>query len=77
VKLNQTGGATVKVFNPIAKKTYLFTDATAMFGASGVRITTHGMTITLAELGGTQRIVFHSLRFKASGMVVRGGYVVA
>lgn len=77
LKLNQNGTATVKAFNPILKKSYLFTGAVATFDASGVRITSDGMTMTLALQGATQRIVFHSLRFKASGMVIRGGYIVA
>jgi hypothetical protein len=77
VKLDQNGAATVKVFGPALKKHYLFTGATATFGTSTVRITQGGMTLTLVQVGGSDRIVFHSLRFKASGMVVRGGYVVA
>jgi hypothetical protein len=77
VKLNQNGEATVKVFGPALKKGFSFTGATATFGAHTVRITEGAMTLTLVRVGGSDRIAFHSPRFKASGMVVRGGYVVA
>jgi hypothetical protein len=77
VRLNEDGAATVNVFNPVLKKHYIFTGATATFGTNTVRISEHGMTLTLVQGGAVDRIVFHSLRFKASGMVVRGGYVVA
>jgi hypothetical protein len=77
VKLNQSGTATVRVFNPVLKQRSVFTGATAIFGTNAVRIAGHGMTLTLVQSGSTNRIVFHSLRFKASGMVVRGGYVIA
>ena len=76
VKLHQDGSATVKVFDPVLKRSYLFTGAATTFGASAVHMTAHGMTMTVAHRT-TQRIVFHSHRFQAKGMVVRGGYVIA
>ena len=75
VKLNPDGSATVKVFNPALRKSFRFTGATT-FGATAVRIATHGMTMTVAHRT-AQRIAFHSRHFKAKGMVVRGGYVIA
>lgn len=77
VSLNPSGTAIVKAFDPVAKKHDVFTGATATFGTNTVRITERGMTLTLVQDGNSDRIVFHSPRFKASGLVVRGGYVVA
>lgn len=76
VKLDKSGMAIVKVLDPRTKKHYLFTGATVSFGTNAVRITGNGMTLTLVQSGATERIVFHSLRFRASGKVIRGSYTI-
>jgi hypothetical protein len=76
VRLSQSGAATVKVFDPMLRQHFLFTGATVSFGTNSVRITTGTMTLTLSRLGSSERVSFHSLRFRASGKVVRGGYII-
>lgn len=49
----------------------------ATFGATSVRIAGHGIEVTMLKNGTIQRLSINSSRLKASGKVVRGGFVIA
>jgi hypothetical protein len=76
VSLGANGLATVKVFNPVSKQHMLFTRAHVAFGKTTVRIARGTMKLTLLESGVSQRITFRSPKFRASGWVVRGNFIV-
>jgi hypothetical protein len=76
VSVGPTGVATVRVYNPRANTHSTFTGARVVYGTNAVRIVRGAMRLTISQIGSTERITFTSSRFKASGKVVRGGYII-
>lgn len=68
--------ATVRVLGPLLGQRYLYTRARIRFGTDGVRLVAPHMTLTLEQLGASERIVFRSTHLRASGWVVRGSFNV-
>lgn len=76
VKLDR-GLGVVKVYDPQLRKHFLYTRAHVTFGTNLVSMREGGMMLTLRERSGsTSTIAFRSPRFRASGRVVRGNYLI-
>jgi hypothetical protein len=77
VKLASTNRATVRVYDPVLKAHFLYTGAKVSYlSKTAVRITRGTMTLTLRQSGISNRITFHSPRFKTSGWVVKGNFII-
>jgi hypothetical protein len=76
VKLGPTGLATLTVYNPVAKTHMLFTRAHVSYGKTTVRITHGTMKLTLLQSGVSEKIMFRSPRFRTSGWVIKGNFIV-
>jgi hypothetical protein len=76
VKVGSTGLATVKVYDPKVNRHFLWMGANVRYGSNSVVITKNGMRLTLVDRTSAQRVAFHSSRFRASGKVVKGSFLV-
>ena len=76
IKLTSSHRATVKVYSPVTKKHYLFTNSAVAFGSNMVRIARGTMHLTLTQSGSTERLSIRSLHLTASGKVVKGSYLI-
>jgi hypothetical protein len=77
VKKSANDLGVVKVYDPRHHKRYMFTRALIRFTSNGVRFVQGSMTLRIAETASGERVTFHSPRYRTSGTVVRGGYLIA
>jgi len=69
---------TLRFLDPIHHTSRLVKGLTATSSGNTVRITGHGLVLALRKTQGThERVSFRSSRFKASGLVIRGGFRIA
>jgi hypothetical protein len=76
VRMTSNGAATIRVYDPRSKQHFAFTNAGVHFLTNGVSFTQGRMTMRLTQGGSSERIVYRSPHFSASGKVVRGSYLI-
>lgn len=76
IKPGSNGKATVKVYSPVTKKHYLYTNSAVAFGTNLVRIARGSMHLTLTQTGSREHLSIRSLHLTASGKVVKGSYLI-
>ena len=76
IKMRSNGAAIVRVYNPRTNMHTSFTNAGVHFLSNGVSFTQGRMTMRLTQSGSLTRIAYHSPRFKASGAVVKGSFLI-
>ena len=77
VKKSANDLGVVKVYDPKHHKHYMFTRALIRFTSSGVRFAQGTMTLRIVQTASGERVTFHSPRYRTSGKVVRGSYLIA